>query len=69
MNNEPLHDAIITRIIELYEQGNEPMDIYDRLDGRLNLEDIIATLDDYEAEEVDCEWPSHPTWDQLSELY
>ena len=27
MNNEPLHDAITSRIIELYEQGNELFDI------------------------------------------
>ena len=56
MNNEPLHDAIIARIIELYEQGNELFDIYDRLDGRLSVEDISATLDDYDASDEDFEW-------------
>ena len=56
MNNEPLHDAIISRIIELYEQGNELFDIYDRLDGRLSVEDISATLDDYDASDEDFEW-------------
>ena len=55
-NNEPLHDAIITRIIELYEQGNELFDIYDRLDGRLSVEEISATLDDYDASDEDFEW-------------
>jgi len=55
-NNEPLHDAIITRIIELYEQGNELFDIYDRLDGRLSVEEISATLDDYDADTDDFEW-------------
>mgnify|MGYP003636167555 CR=1 FL=1 len=49
MNNEPLHDAIIARIIELYEQGGEIFDIYDRLDERVSLDDINATLDDYDA--------------------
>lgn len=71
MNNEPLHNAIVTRIIELYEQGNDPADIYDRLDGRLNLEDIIATLDDYEADDEGL-WTClrrPPTWDQLSEMF
>ena len=56
MNNEPLHDAIIARIIELYEQGNELFDIYDRLDGRLTMEKISATLDDYDASDEDFEW-------------
>ena len=56
MNNEPLHDAIISRIIELYEGGNELFDIYDRLDGRLSVEDISATLDDYDASDEDFEW-------------
>tara|TARA_R110000824_G_scaffold293118_1_gene481508 strand:- start:127 stop:330 length:204 start_codon:yes stop_codon:yes gene_type:complete len=56
MNNEPLHDAIIARIIELYEGGNELFDIYDRLDGRLSVEDISATLDDYDASDEDFEW-------------
>ena len=56
MNNEPLHDAIISRIIELYEQGNELFDIYDRLDGRLTMDKISATLDDYDASDEDFEW-------------
>jgi len=56
MNNEPLHDAIIARIIELYEQGNELFDIYDRLDGRLTMDKISATLDDYDASDEDFEW-------------
>ena len=56
MNNEPLHDAIIARIIELYEQGCELLDIYDRLDERVSLDDINATLDDYDASDEDFEW-------------
>ena len=56
MNNEPLHDAIIARIIELYEQGGEIFDIYDRLDERVSLDDINATLDDYDASDEDFEW-------------
>jgi len=55
MNNEPLHDAIIARIIELYEQGGELFDIYDRLDGRVSLDDINATLDDYDSSDEDFE--------------
>ena len=55
MNHEPLHDAIIARIIELYEQGGEPSDIYDRLDGRVSLDDINATLDDYDSSDEDFE--------------
>ena len=53
MNNEPLHDAIIARIIELYEQGGGIFDIYDRLDERVSLDDISATLDDYDASDAD----------------
>ena len=56
MNNEPLHDAIIARIIELYEQGGELFDIYDRLDGRVSLDDINLVLDDYDADTDDFEW-------------
>tara|TARA_R100000963_G_scaffold10366_1_gene7470 strand:- start:2312 stop:2527 length:216 start_codon:yes stop_codon:yes gene_type:complete len=48
MNNEPLHDAIIARIIDLYEGGNDPVDICDHLDGRLSLDEIKSTLSDYE---------------------
>jgi len=55
MNHEPLHDAIIARIIELYEQGGELFDIYDRLDGRVSLDDINATLDDYDSSDEDFE--------------
>jgi|TARA_R110000787_G_scaffold237312_1_gene343746 hypothetical protein len=56
MNNEPLHDAIIARIIELYEQGGELFDIYDRLDERVSLDDINATLDDYDSSNEDFDF-------------
>jgi len=48
MNNEPLHDAIIARIIDLYESGNDPLDIHDHLDNRVSLDEIKSTLSDYE---------------------
>ena len=56
MNNEPLHDAIIARIIELYEQGGELFDIYDRLDERVSLDDINLVLDDYESSDEDFDF-------------
>tara|TARA_R110000803_G_scaffold110556_5_gene178975 strand:- start:227 stop:430 length:204 start_codon:yes stop_codon:yes gene_type:complete len=56
MNNEPLHDAIIARIIELYEQGGKIFDIYDRLDERVSLDDINLVLDDYDSSDEDFEW-------------
>jgi len=56
MNNEPLHDAIIARIIELYEQGGELFDIYDRLDERVSLDDINLVLDDYESSDEDLDF-------------
>ena len=56
MNNEPLHDAIIARIIELYEQGGELFDIYDRLDERVSLDDICLVLDDYESSDEDLDF-------------
>ena len=55
MNNEPLHDAIIARIIDLYESGNDPLDIYDHLDNRLSLDEIKSTLSDYETSTEDFE--------------
>jgi hypothetical protein len=67
MNHEPLHDAIIARIIELYEQGGEPSDIYDRLDGRVSLDDIIATLDDYDSSDEDFDYEN--TIDRIMEMF
>ena len=49
MNNEPLHDAIIARIIDLYESGNDPLDIYDHLGNRVSMDEIKSTLSDYET--------------------
>ena len=49
MNNEPLHDAIIARIIDLYESGNDPLDIHDHLGSRVSLDEIKSTLSDYET--------------------
>ena len=67
MNNEPLHDAIIARIIELYEQGGELFDIYDRLDGRVSLDDINATLDDYDSSDEDFDYEN--TIDRIMEMF
>ena len=55
MNNEPLHGAIISRIIDLYEGGNDPIDIYDHLGGRLSMDEIKSTLSDYETSTEDFE--------------
>tara|TARA_R110000796_G_scaffold6914_2_gene24095 strand:- start:736 stop:939 length:204 start_codon:yes stop_codon:yes gene_type:complete len=67
MNNEPLHDAIIARIIELYEQGGEIFDIYDRLDERVSLDDINATLDDYDSSDEDLDYEN--TIDSVMEMF
>ena len=49
MNTDTLHDAIIARIIDLYESGNDPLDIYDHLGSRVSLDEIKSTLSDYET--------------------
>ena len=55
MNNEPLHDAIIARIIDLYESGNDPLDIYDHFGYRVSMDEIKSTLSDYETSDEDFE--------------
>ena len=67
MNNEPLHDAIIARIIELYEQGGELFDIYDRLDERVSLDDINLVLDDYDSSDEDFDFEN--TIDSVMEMF
>ena len=67
MNNEPLHDAIIARSIELYEQGREIFDLYDRLDERVSLDDINATLDDYDSSDEDLDYEN--TIDSVMEMF
>jgi len=67
MNNEPLHDAIIARIIELYEQGGEIFDIYDRLDERVSLDDINLVLDDYDSSDEDFDFEN--TIDSVMEMF
>ena len=50
-----LHDAIIDRIIYLYDQGLEAVDIFEQLDERVDMRDIYDTieiyLDNYPEEE------------------
>jgi hypothetical protein len=45
MNN--LHDAIIDKIVDLYDQGLEAVDIFEWFDERVNLGDIHDTIDAY----------------------
>ena len=47
MNNEPLHNSIVSHIIHLYEDGLEALDILDHLGDRLSLDEIKSTLSDY----------------------
>lgn len=52
MENQ-LHEAVIERIIELYEQGQEAIDIFDQLDSRVEFEAIEHVIAEYESHEPD----------------
>lgn len=50
-----LHDAIVDRICDLYDQGLEAVDIFEQLDERVSMRDIYDTIelyiDSFEPEE------------------